>query len=551
MLRMLAAASATLALCSCAYYNTFYNAQKSYEDALRSVAANPDSPSSAEAENLRKAIEGAGKVLSFYPDSRWADDAQLLVGDALLLLGSRATTGSGRSSFEEAMRAYAAAMIMTADPDIRDRASMGMGRAAAELGRYADAAASFGAVSRRDRDTYVVSRILLASAATLDGRPLEALSALDSASSLEPGDSLAGEILLSRGSALAKLGLPDSAAAVCIEAAGRFQRGNGYYRALTNAAGNLVEAGRHADAAAALQPLLVSYRSDREMASIALLSGRTREAAGDVGSALSSYRNAADLDLSREVGAEALYRRALLLESTGDLQGALADLEALADRNGEYLWVRLATDRQKDLGLLVSYTDSLDGASEDDLPVLRFLIAEKRIDLYGRDPEADSELMSLRSSRDTRVRAMALSALAGMDGTPSDSSMAYLLEARQLADSGDLASRIEEALSLPRGPGWPLRPSNVVESAWDLIGEGDFAEAWTIVDRALGSRWSADARPRLLWAAYTASEAAAMDDGLVEGYVNELAELYPATAEGRAAIARLGTSEGGDGSDDE
>lgn len=534
-----------LSTCSCAYYNTYYNASRSYQDALRSAGANPDNPSPAEAEDLRNAIEGAGKVLSFYPDSRWADDAQLLIGDALLLLGERSMTGSGTSSFEEAMRAYAATVMMTEDPEIRDLASMGMGKAAVELGRYADAAASFAVVGGRDRDLYVASRIHLASAVTRDGRPLDALAALDSASALEPGDSLAGEILLARGGALAGLGMPDSAASVCLEAAERFGRGNGYYRALVSATADLVEAGRPAEAAAALQPLLTSYRSDREMAIVTLLSGRTEEAAGDAQAALSSYRSSADLDPSSEVGAEALYRRALLLESTGELRGALADLQSLSGRSGDYLWLRLARDRLNDLSLLLEYTDSLSGAGEGEESVLRFLMAEKRMDLYGSDSTALSDLRDLRNSPDARVRAMTLSLLAGTEGTPPDTALAYLLLARSLADSGDLATRIEDDLSLPRGQGWPTRPSVVLETAWGLIGEGEYGGAWEMVDRVLGTRWSSDARPGLLWTAYVASEGAAMDDGLVESYVKELAERWPDTPEGQAAISRLGMDEGG------
>jgi tetratricopeptide (TPR) repeat protein len=283
------------------------------------------------------------------------------------------------------------------------------------------------------------------------------------------------------------------------------------------------------------------------MAIVTLLSGRTKEAAGDAQAALSAYRSSADLDPSSEVGAEALYRRALLLESTGELRGALADLQSLSGRSGDYLWLRLARDRLNDLSLLLEYTDSLSGAGEDEEPVLRFLMAEKRMDLYGSDSTALSELRALRNSADARVRAMTLSLLAGIDGTPPDTSLAYLLQARSLADSGDLATRIEDDLSMPRGQGWPARPSAVLETAWGLIGEGEYGEAWEMVDRVLGTRWSSDARPGLLWAAYVASEGAAMDDGLVEGYVKELAERWPDTPEGQAAISRLGMDEGGGG----
>ena len=43
-----ALAAALLLFLGCAYFNTFYNARQSYDDALESVRLNPDNPSSSE-----------------------------------------------------------------------------------------------------------------------------------------------------------------------------------------------------------------------------------------------------------------------------------------------------------------------------------------------------------------------------------------------------------------------------------------------------------------------------------------------------------------------
>jgi tetratricopeptide (TPR) repeat protein len=515
------------------------------------VAANPDNPSAQEEQALRTAIEGAGKVLSFYPDSKWADDAQLLVGDALLLLGRRSLTGSGTSDFEEAMRAYASAMIMTEDRGLRDRASLGMGLAAMELDRWQDAAAALEAVSREDREVFVTARINLSAALRMDGRSPEALAVLDSLATVRMSDSLRGEVMLERGSTLLSAGLPDSAAAVSMRAAAVFNRGNGYYRALTGVAAALVEAGRPSEAASALEPLLSTYRSNREMASISLLQGRAHEAAGETGEALSSYRNAADLDPSGESGAEALYRRAYLQEGRGMLEEALSDLRELSRRPGGFMWIRLASDRAADLGLLTSYIDSIGTVHGEEALLLRFLAAEKRIDLYGFEGDAVTELAELSLTAGARTRALAIAELADQPGIGTDSSWTLLLQARSLADSGDLATRIEARLGLPPGPSAAARPSSVVERAWSLFEAGEFDESWSASSAALRSGWSLDARPELLWAAYNAAEAALMDDDLVESYLEELAADFPGTPEGAAAAIRLGGSPGeGEGGDD-
>ena len=77
MFRSLLAALLLLTV-GCAYYNTFYNARESYEEALDYAREHPDDPAHHEKELLDAAVEGAGRVLARYPDSRWVDDAQLL-----------------------------------------------------------------------------------------------------------------------------------------------------------------------------------------------------------------------------------------------------------------------------------------------------------------------------------------------------------------------------------------------------------------------------------------------------------------------------------------
>jgi TonB family protein len=70
-------------LCDCAYYNTFYNAQKGFKEGERAQkTAPPMSRSSAGRSQYENAIKRASKVLTFYPKSRWADDALFLIGRA-------------------------------------------------------------------------------------------------------------------------------------------------------------------------------------------------------------------------------------------------------------------------------------------------------------------------------------------------------------------------------------------------------------------------------------------------------------------------------------
>ena len=524
----------------CAYFNTFYNARKNYGKAVDLIEENPDRPSSSEAGYLNDAIEGAARVLSFYPESRWADDAQLLIGDALYLLGKRSLTGSGRSNFEEAMLAYSALLVSTDDQKMMDRANIGMGLAAIELERYGDAAAAFCMVSGKDKRLYYRSRIFLADALVLDHYGQNALSMLDTLTS-PSNDSLAGEILIARGKALMDCGMPDSAAAVCLEAGDIIGRGEGFCRAMTFAAQFFIEAGKPEKAGDVLDVLLLGYRSDREMAKIALLSGRAREMQGDNQSALVSYASAVELDLSEEWGAEAIYRRALLNEKLGRINDALNDLEIAEQRSGSYLWTRLAQDRKTELDLLNGYMNEFETVSAEKRNSLQLLIAEKRIDLYGTDDdEAVSILLSLSSSADSVNRARTLVLLTEILPLDPDSSRKLLEEAYSLSLPGDLGTALEERLGIPRNESaYRKRPAVLLSSGWIHFEEGRYNQAWEIFSEALESSWSDNVRPELLWAIYLAAEAARLESYLLEDYLNELASDYSGTIEGGWARERL------------
>jgi tetratricopeptide (TPR) repeat protein len=76
-----------------AYYNTYYNATKAFEKGLQSVEKStpsvdrdqyvpiyPDPPSGPGGKSFKKAIQKSADLLREHPNSKWADDALLLIG---------------------------------------------------------------------------------------------------------------------------------------------------------------------------------------------------------------------------------------------------------------------------------------------------------------------------------------------------------------------------------------------------------------------------------------------------------------------------------------
>ncbi|MBN1825605.1 MAG: TonB family protein [Candidatus Eisenbacteria bacterium] len=78
----------TIATAGCAYYNTLYHANQFYEEAERSrrnVA--PEKRESVGLDLYEKAMRKCAKVIIEYPDSRWVDDAILLMGKCFYAKG--------------------------------------------------------------------------------------------------------------------------------------------------------------------------------------------------------------------------------------------------------------------------------------------------------------------------------------------------------------------------------------------------------------------------------------------------------------------------------
>lgn len=534
----------------CAYYNTFYNARSSYEEALEYAREHPDDPSSHEEALLDKAVIGAGRILARYPDSKWVDDAQLLLGDALLLRGHRSLTGSGTSDFQEAMRSFASVIVMTDDRSLLDRARLGQGKAAIELGRFNDAASSLMEVSTGNSERHALSRLLLCEAYLESNRPQLAASVYDT---LVPSgsDSLRAEYYITGGEILTAMGMPDSGAVMCLRATLIEDRGDVFYRALVTAAECYVVAGMPEKASQELNRLLLGYRSEREMADISLLKGRADELAGAIEGALTAYLDAAELDGYRETGAEALFRRAVLLEQENRYDDALLALRECASRPGDFMWLRLAENRERNLTLYINYSDSAGTAGGVTKLHYTLLAAEKRLDLYGMDSEARRGFLEVANSDHILFSPMAQVFLVDNGGVPDDSIEIVLLSVLSRIPQSDLAGKIEERLGLPPGNHAASRPSALLERAWRQIDNQNWESAWSSLDDLLESPFGYEVRAEALWAAYVASEGARMDGGIVNGYLKELTDNYPETPQGREAALRRAVGLEEDSGDEE
>jgi TolA-binding protein len=74
-------------LTGCAYFNTFYNARKYFQEAYKAAEKNKTNDLAGDERNkFQKSVEKALLLLEDYPDGKWADDALLLLGQSYFYL---------------------------------------------------------------------------------------------------------------------------------------------------------------------------------------------------------------------------------------------------------------------------------------------------------------------------------------------------------------------------------------------------------------------------------------------------------------------------------
>lgn len=93
-----------LFMASCAYYNTFYNAEKFFESAQKKPLNNKGKAGAAAIEEYNKVIKKCGVILTDYKDSKWADDALFLLAKALYFRGNNEL--QSKEKFEDLIKFY-------------------------------------------------------------------------------------------------------------------------------------------------------------------------------------------------------------------------------------------------------------------------------------------------------------------------------------------------------------------------------------------------------------------------------------------------------------
>ncbi|MBI5837965.1 MAG: tetratricopeptide repeat protein [Candidatus Eisenbacteria bacterium] len=133
----------TLFLGGCAYYNTFYMARKAWDKAMEERARNPlQGASAAELAQYEQCMRACTNLLTKFPDSKYVDEAVLLIGRCQL----------GKGDYEGAVTQFQ--LLCDSLPQSRfvPDALTGQAQALTRLRRFADAESTLNQVLARFPD---------------------------------------------------------------------------------------------------------------------------------------------------------------------------------------------------------------------------------------------------------------------------------------------------------------------------------------------------------------------------------------------------------------
>lgn len=301
----------------CAYFNTFYNAEKSFKEGLRLKDQNQQVQAKAKFD---KTIEKSASVIQRWPRSRWVDDALFLVGRSYF---ETAQFGKAVRHFDQLELAFPGSPFAGEAALYRARAMLGERR-------YAEGMLALEAV-RADYPRLADAAAFAAARSLIDREEIERGSESLAVMLLRwPRSSRRREALRLLADAEFKLGQYD-------RAADNYAR---YIRVASDprqraeaqllAAAALVEQGKSEPAARLVRDVLGRYPQLDDQAN--LLLGRALQGAGHEAEAIAAWTK---VKAQNEFGAEAMYRIGRYHEAQGDIAAAKAYFDTARTRRAE------------------------------------------------------------------------------------------------------------------------------------------------------------------------------------------------------------------------
>lgn len=381
-------AAALVGFGGCAHFNTFYNAERKYDEAMeirRRADPEREKITTQEEQLYKDAFERAARVVKYWPDSKWVDDALLLMGRASFEKGDYSTA---LRKFDEILVLYpnsglvGEALLMKGRTLYQTKdypaAVEALNRAAEQGGgRWrGDVLHHLGLVRKQEGDVDGALAAFGEVVSKHGGSEWYGLSALE-----------AGDLERDRGNAAAAVELYEKVRSGGRTAEERYLGGMRKGEAL-------VKSGDIARAQRTFADVAKGAANDERRGKAVLAEASAVAGSNNVDAAVALYQKIVETYARQEAAAEAQFAIAALHDSSGNLALAKEEYERVKDQGtGHDAWQR-ASQRIVEIEKVMSLREKVAaGGAERDSS--RFLLAEHLLEKLGDVDGALAEYATL------------------------------------------------------------------------------------------------------------------------------------------------------------
>lgn len=391
----------------CAYFNTLYNARAKYREAQDlKRAADPErlQISGTEERLYTEAFEKAAKVVKFYPDSKWVDDALLLMGKSAFEKGDYSTA---LRKFDEVLTFYPRSKLVP-------ETLLMKGRTLIETREYDAGAAVLARASEIDDERIRGDVVYFRGVAEQDqGNPDEALAAFSEVVSRHRDSEWFAEAGIRAGELSREQGDLQTAVSLFEKVRARAREPKDRYRAGMLKGETLMELGETKRAATTFEDVRKRTLDEEDRGKAVLMRGKARLAGGDLEGAMEVFREVLQTYERREAAAEAQLAIASLHDEAGDFEEALVQYELVKEQGTAFPAWQEASARRSEIQRVLDLREALADPADPEHDRNRFLLAEHLLERIGDVDGALAEYAALaEESPDSEWAARALFAQA-------------------------------------------------------------------------------------------------------------------------------------------
>lgn len=392
----------------CAYFNTLYNAEQKYNEGL-DVKARSD-PEREEISNqevilYEEAYDKAARVVKHYPESKWVDDALLLMAKA----------SHEKGDYSAALRKYDEILTFFPDSDLIPETFLMQGRSLIEVREYDRAVTALARAAEEDKKEFRGDVIFLRGLVEeRRGNLDEAVASYSEVLAHHKKSDYFGQAGLRAGDISLETGDYPGAVSFYERVRSKGRTPLEKYRGGMKKGAALLEMEEWRRARTTYKDVAERTVNEEDRGRAKLMEADAVNASGDVEGAHEIYRRLIEKYPRREAASEAQFAIAKYSDDQGDLETALNEYNLVKEQGtGSEAWLRATIrmnhiQRVLDLRTEIEEEDDVEEASRK-----RFLLAEQLLEKIGHTDAALAEYKALADdAQGTEWRSRALFAQA-------------------------------------------------------------------------------------------------------------------------------------------